>query len=450
MPATNPGPPPLARPVGTSVKSGKRYRWLSLLVLFPCVGAVLGLLVAVISAYITPKKYESVAAIQVHRPGLVLSPVPGREGELITEASGGERFMETEFEVIRAAETLKRVIDRLDLPTRWNGMEPDRVVEALQAMLHIEQIPGTDLVKIRVRHANGQEARDIADALMHAYRERRIEMERGRADKALNALDTEVRKQEDLVEEKRKLFHTIVKVVGIPYIEGVPDSGVMGRDEEAILRKVLREEATLDAERNSLELEIKTILRLKNEELLHYLVLSERAPGLKAKLQAFNAKANELEVQRTQLAEGDPKLSALEKELELLQSELHTNVTRYQEKLQIDLQLLDGRLQKLKETVGERRDDAVDKSLQSQDYVEAKSDYEAAKQMLLDMKNQHSMQRIALKIPKDSITIHEEPTIARRPSSPKVDGLLLGGTLIGAAAGLLLALPIAALMVARG
>ena len=57
--------------------------------------------------------------------------------------------------------------------------------------------------------------------------------------------------------------------------------------------------------------------------------------------------------------------------LEELGEDLQDSVVVLQEILQTQLILVEGQLEKLKDVVEERRFDAVDKALQSQDYVEA-------------------------------------------------------------------------------
>ena len=112
--------------------------------------------------------------------------------------------------MITSRATLERVVERLDLAARWN-LPPDHVVDLLTGLVTGERIPDTDLLTIRVRHTNAQDARDLAEAVAEAYAARRTERETDRAEQALQALDEELRKQEDVVEEKRKVLDIIVQ-----------------------------------------------------------------------------------------------------------------------------------------------------------------------------------------------------------------------------------------------
>jgi len=108
-------------------------------------------------------------------------------------------YMPTEFKVIEAEQTLTMVTERLDLASRWN-QDPRTVVSILKGIVETENIIGTDLIEITVRHTNPNDARDVAAEIADAYIERRNGTEMGRAERALTALDTELRDQEDLVE----------------------------------------------------------------------------------------------------------------------------------------------------------------------------------------------------------------------------------------------------------
>ncbi len=396
---------------------------------------------AAVIIYVLPKKYESKAVVQVNHSILEIDPLAGATGPTFTGAYPSRSYIQNEFQVIVQEQTLKRVIERLDLSSRWNGMNPDSVIKVLKDIVKTKEIRGTDLIEITVRHHNAQDARDIADAVSRAYQERRDSEERGRAGKALNALDSEVRLQEDRVEEKRKLFHTIVKAVGIPYIEESQYSGKMGLSEERILQTAQMEEYQREKEKQQLEIQIKTLLRLNNDELMKYAAgLNLPNNGVPALYAGFQAGMRGITTARASgLGEKHPQIQMAKIGQAELGKDLKGAVVVLQEILQTQLQLVDSQLQKMKEVVVERRFDAVDKALQSQDYIEAKQDYMSSKAMLQTMKINHSSKRIALKIPKNPITIHEEPQIGQSPVSPKVTLFLSLGALVGLVFGVAIA-----------
>ena len=137
-------------------RPANRYRWLTLLAILPCVGGILGYVIALVSSFVQPKRYESVAGVQIHALVQALGPT-GEQREFAIGVYETERFLETEIEVIRSHETLKWVVERLGLSTRWGAVQPERVLEILESMVQTEQVPETDLVRITVRHTSAQE-----------------------------------------------------------------------------------------------------------------------------------------------------------------------------------------------------------------------------------------------------------------------------------------------------
>lgn len=152
---------------------------------------------ACVITYVMPKKFESSAVIQV-KP---LSHAPGNMTP---------QFFATEFEVIRSQQTLKIVMQRLDLTTRWN-MTEEEAIAILRGIVDVQNIRGTDLIAINVKHTNPEDARDIAKEIYLSYKKRREDKERVMAESALKELEKAILDQSDVVEEKRKQRDNLLK-----------------------------------------------------------------------------------------------------------------------------------------------------------------------------------------------------------------------------------------------
>lgn len=163
-----------------------------------CVMALSFLMVfftAAVITYVMPKKFESTLVYQL-RPST-------RVGFSLSQPHSPQHFA-TEFEVIRASLTLKPVVQKLNLTTRWNMTEEDAVA-LLRGTVVSQNIKGTDLVEIRVRHTDAEEARDIAREVFLSYKTRREDKERELMELGLKELEKAIQDQTDLVEDKRKL-----------------------------------------------------------------------------------------------------------------------------------------------------------------------------------------------------------------------------------------------------
>ena len=171
-----------------------------MLVMAP-VGMMAGLMLAAVVTYVMPKKYESFATIEIKpRERAIDKPAP-------TLSAGNE------MEIIKSRNSLSKVIDSLDLLNRW-AVDRETSLQILKGIMQTESIKGTDLIQIRVRHTNKEDARDIAMETASAYKEYRDEMYSESLDKRILEMRKAVREQEDKMEEKRKILTIIARNKG--------------------------------------------------------------------------------------------------------------------------------------------------------------------------------------------------------------------------------------------
>ncbi len=199
----------------------KRFWWVFLL-MFP-IGAVVGLMTAAVITYVMPKKYESEAVIEI-RPRVPSGGFAGgMDSRDVTRMT--PQFFGTEFEKIKSRNSLEKVIERLDLVNRWN-VDKETAIRILKGIVITQNIRGTDLISIRVRHTDKLDAKDIAVEVARGYKEYRQEIEQRAMQQALQELSKAVREQEEKVAERRKVLATIVRTKGIIYdaIERGPDA----------------------------------------------------------------------------------------------------------------------------------------------------------------------------------------------------------------------------------
>jgi len=386
---------------------------------------------AAVITYVLPRKYESKSVVQVHPAVQSIDPTGATMGAGVLGAIQTRAYMPTEFKVIEAEQTLSMVTERLDLASRWN-QDPRTVVSILKGIVETENIIGTDLIEITVRHTNPNDARDVAAEIADAYIERRNGTEMGRAERALTALDTELRDQEDLVEDKRKVLDTIVQAVGIPYVEG-SRMGSIGESEQAIYLTAERQLYESEQEKQQLEIQIKTLLKLESDEMMKYAAgLNLPNNGVTLLFTQFQEAGRELESMKASgLGAKHPDMQMRAIRIEKLMIDLEKAVASLRVILQTQLDLVEARLGEMRQVVGSRKDEAVDKALESHEYLDAKREYEQAQDLLQKMKLQHFTKRISLKIPKDPITIHEIPQVGKSPVSPKVTLYLSLGAVVG-------------------
>lgn len=155
---------------------------------------LLAFFAAAVITYMMPKKYESKAVIQVVSSAL-------DETQLIQPLS--HVTIATADEQIGSQFILRPVVQKLELSTRWN-MSEDDALGILRGIVEAQNIRDTDLIEIRVKHPNPEDARDIAMETYEAYKKRREDRERQIIESRLKEMEIAIQVQSDLVEKKRK------------------------------------------------------------------------------------------------------------------------------------------------------------------------------------------------------------------------------------------------------
>ena len=174
----------------------KRFWWV-FLAMIP-VGLIVGLFVAAVITYIMPKQFESETVIE-------LKPLSGDSASSMTP-----QFFGNEFEKIKSRNSLGKVVDHLALVEKW-GLDKEAAIQILKGIVTAQNIRGTDLISIRVRHTNKEDARDIAAEVGRDYKIYRAEIQGSSSDRELFELKKAVFDQEAKVEERRKTLTAIVR-----------------------------------------------------------------------------------------------------------------------------------------------------------------------------------------------------------------------------------------------
>jgi capsular polysaccharide biosynthesis protein len=140
---------------------------------------------SVVITYILPEAYASTARVKVESDAPVLEE---------QSPAYDPNFIQTTLEIIQSELVLKRVIDVLDLNTKWGKKYSSggtlKTAESLQILkqrLQLTPIRNTKLIAITAYSDDKNEAAKIANAVAEAYRDYRFES-RAMNDKAVIAV----------------------------------------------------------------------------------------------------------------------------------------------------------------------------------------------------------------------------------------------------------------------
>ncbi len=386
---------------------------------------------AAVITYVMPKKYESEATIEV-RPRTGGVSIGFGSSDRSPASTMTAQFFGTEFEKIKSSNSLSKVVDNLELMNKW-GVNKETAVRILKGIVNTQNIRGTDLISIRVRHTSKEDARDITQEVARAYKEYRSEIENRDSTKALYELNKAVRDQEDKVEERRKTLAMIVRTKGIIYKGQDSFYGQSGVDEDGGARDSLKTYNDLEAQKMQLESQINSLLKYDSEQLMRYAsgldlpdnIIRTMYPQY---LEATRA-LNDLKIKG--LGDRHPTVLAAVEQISAMKRQLDEGVVNLRATLQAQLSMATDRLEKVEVMKDDKREEAITRGLDAQDYVDAKRDFETDQELLQTMRLEQINKTIKEKMPDESIVVHEEPQISDSPVSPNVTLNLVLGAVVG-------------------
>ena len=386
---------------------------------------------AAVITYVMPKKYESEATIEVKPRMSGMSPLGPEMADLgITRMT--PQFFGTEFEKIKSRNSLEKVVENLALINRWN-VDKETALRILKGIVITQNIRGTDLISIRVRHTNKQDAKDVTEEVANAYKAYRAEIEGRDAERSLNELNKAVLNQGDKVEERRKVLAQIVRTKGIIY-KG-PDSFYdrSTGDEDQGARDNLQTYQKLEQEKMQLESQISSLLKYDSDQLMVYAGALDLPDNIIKNLYPlYQSAKREIDGLKTNgLGDRHPTVLAANEQIANMKRQLDEGVVNLRETLKVQLDLATNRLKSVEVVKNSSREDAIKRGLDAQDYVDAKRDFETDQDLLQKMKIKQVGETISAKTPPPSVEVHDQPVISESPVSPNVTLNLVLGAVVG-------------------
>ena len=385
---------------------------------------------ASVITYVMPKRFESFATIEVKPRERTIDPLGGMmssSGPTMTP-----QFFGTEFEKIKSRNSLSRVIVNLDLTSKWST-DPETVLSILKGIVGTENIRGTDLIQIRVRHTNKEDARDITAEVASSYKEYRNDLESKTQDRSVNEIRKAVRLQEDKVEERRKVLTTISRTKDIIYYGDPEMSRGGGFEEDSEATHALNSWVELEDERMNLESQVQNLLKYDSEALLIYASGLDLPDNIiKSLYPQYLEQMRQIEgLKASGLGNRHPTILSKIRYMERAKKQLDEGVVNLRSRLQGNLELVKERLEKGEIRKRQTKKDALERSIDTTDYVDAKRDFETEEALLRQMKLKLVTEQIVSDLPNETIVVHDEPVISNSPVSPNVTLNLVLGAVVG-------------------
>ncbi len=385
---------------------------------------------ASVITYVMPKKFESFATIEVKPRERTIDPLGGMmrtNGPTMTP-----QFFGTEFEKIKSRNSLSRVIDNLDLTSKWTT-DRETVLRILKGIVNTQNIRGTDLIQITVRHTSKEDARDITAEVARSYKEYRTDLESKTQEKGINEIRKAVRQQEDKVEERRKVLTTISRTKKIIYHGDRELMQRGGLDEDSEAAYALTRYTELESEVSQLESQIQNLLKYDSEALLIYASGLDLPDNIIKSLypQYLELKRSIEGLKASGLGNRHPTIVSNQRIIDQMKGDLNEGVVNLRSRLQGQLDQARDNLEKAESRRTETKTAALERSIDTTDYVDAKRDFETDLALLEQMKIKLMTEEIVGDLPNETIVVHDDPVISDAPVSPNVTLNLVLGAVVG-------------------
>ena len=397
-------------------------------------------LAAVIS-YRMPTRYESSTLIEITPPPTPLEP--GQQAPADSRLT--PEFLTTQAEIMKAGDSLQKVITNLDLAKQWNLEVGPGLVNKLKRQVTVTVLPKTHLIRITARDPNPSDARDIAAEIGRAYREVRLQGGQSANQRQVEELKKAIRSQEDTVEACRKVLFAIVKAKQIVVADGTGESGL---PDDRGLGALSVKQAELELSKATLDGHLKGLEKNPYEQLLAY--NKTASPPRDAIATAY---FRYVETQRLleNLKTAEPpadaatKKDSLEGDLGMFRNQLDECVTVLKGTLRGELELATAKLDAIRSHTAAITKDLIENAGSRSDYLDANTTFQRETDQLQRMKRQRTEWEIRLGTPWEPAIVREEPMVAERPASPNVRRNLRRATVGGLLVAVLVMVPFALL-----
>ena len=384
-------------------------------------------LTAAVITYVMPKKYESIALVEVKQIVDIDPTMGGVKGGMGAQMS--RQFINTQFEIIVAPETLGLAIDKIQLEARW-GQDRKAVLAQLKGIVRTSQRRGTDLIEISVRHGKKAEAQAIAKAVYEAYRDRRNNLEMSVRSDQLKALKIELTNQNDRITLLRKRVEDLAEKHGLIFVEDERGGKTIGST------LPLKEKADNDLyeanrKRDEIAVQINKLLAVDQADLI---AVAAELPdvGFKEDFVKYEDAKRDLErMLASGLGKKHPDIFMHQNRISSLEDSL-TRKAKYAKKaLKHNLDILDKKVQGLKAVVETYQSEGTEKSRGYSEYNMARHEYDKALELKEGLERTYNSEKTKTKLNPTNIIVHEVPQINDNPVSPNVPMNLALGAVVG-------------------
>ncbi|MGY8689439.1 MAG: GumC family protein, partial [Verrucomicrobiales bacterium] len=325
-------------------------------------------------------------------------------------------FIETERKVMLSKNMLVRVVNVLQLESKWNLSRSD-AIKRVRSSLEVSAESGTDLIRIRSKQKDPAEAAKIVNALAKAYLEYRLELERVRSNGALDTLQKQLKNQSDKVEETRLRmldFAERYRIIDLAAMQnrashtGDPVTGV-----GSILMSSMQDTYKAESALVQIKMQIENLSGLEGERLIQSAAMLDiNDPTLQSLWPTYQkAQLDKQGLLDAGLGPNHPKLRQIDGKLVKTKEMLAAAVEGVRNTLKTKMDMASQALVLSKEMEEGKKNDSMDERRKVAEYSETSKEYALQRNMLANMQAKFATEQVDLTMPNTPITIHEEASV---------------------------------------
>lgn len=387
--------------------------------------------------FMMPKKYMAEARISVRDDTLDVDVF-----ERQMPQTYNPYFLRTQYEIIQSRAILYQVINNLNLQQVWGEqmseegtpLSREDALEILSGSVKVEQYRDTSLISIQVFREDPAEAARIANEIAVVYRDQRLSQKRKEIKRALEALESELQKQQERVEKAEAEMERLRKELGVTVLaQGVRADKIrlsqLEADRIAARVDLLVRKAQLDQLEN-----------LSGDDLMNassYIVNDQV-------LQSIRAQLIDTEVSLRTLLENygvnHPEVRRLQAGVEELRKKLNNALNGLKAGVRANYEVARQRYEALdKELESVRKSDIEAERERFLPFDKAQQEVEIQRQILDALRARIAQEGIQFEVPRTPVEIVDVAEPAQRPVSPNLFLNVFLSVMLGLSAGIGLA-----------
>ncbi len=351
-------------------------------------------------------------------------------------------FLKTQYEIIQSRPILYQVMDNLNLQQLWGEkygesgtqLRREDAYRILARSIRVEQYRDTILIDLQVYREDPNEAARIANEIAAVYREQRLAMKRREIKRAVDALENELKKQQDKVDQAEGELEKIRKDAGVSIIQrGFQADKVRLQQLEAD-----RIGARVDMLVRKARLE--QLESLTGDDLMNassYMVNDQALIVLKKQL--VDTEVN-LKLLLENFGENHPEVKRLRAGLDELKGQLTSALDGMKKGIRADFEVAKAKYEALDSELGSARDSDIQSEREKfLPFEKAQLNVEIQRDILNALRARVAQQGIELEVPRTPVEVVEPAEVNNRPVSPNLLLNILLSIFVGVVAGVGLA-----------